>query len=147
MEIQTLQLTITEEDLTQMMTQHQPKDVPLRELQVRIELGGIRLKGKYPMGLMTIPFDTFWQPTVENGIAHVTLEEVSIVGMPAGLLQGVFLGNIRRLTANEPGVEVEGNVVKVDVEKGLAAKGIPLKLNLKKIICQSAKMILESSAS
>lgn len=144
MEIEILKLIVTEGDLADLFQKNPTAGSVVRELEIRIETDGVRLKGKYPFALMTIPFDTFWKPMIQSGNLHIKLERINLVGMPASMLQGAFMKAIKKMTAREAGVEVEGTEIVIHVEKALQARGLSLRTNLRDVSCLPGQLILQS---
>lgn len=144
MEIQSLKVLLTDADLNAMTRAFLPRDAPVKNLQLAINADAVHLSGSYPKMMMNIPFSTTWQPSIDNGRFRLKLTATSIVGLPAGMLRGIFLDSFRKAAALVIGVQVEEDGLLIDVDRLLANKGIPLKTNLKSVRCETGRMTIEA---
>ncbi|HYT93155.1 MAG TPA: hypothetical protein VEL76_30840 [Gemmataceae bacterium] len=143
MEILTLKVTVSEQDLNDLAKRHLPKDVPIEELQIHITPEGLVVKGEYPL-LVTVSFETLWELGVSGGKVVARLAKVRTLGMPMTVLKSVVMGVIAQAAKSEPWLAVEKDTVQVDVEDALAREGLKASLNLTAVRCEAATLLIEA---
>src|SRR5262245_55262442 len=114
MEILTLKVKITEQDLNDLAKKHLPKDVPVEELRIHITPEGLVVKGEYPL-LVTVSFETLWELNVSEGKVIARLAKFRTLGMPMSILKSLVMGVIASAAKTEPWLAVDGETVQVDV--------------------------------
>jgi hypothetical protein len=144
MDLEALRLVITDADLAALARRLVPADGPVGDLRPAVVAGAVRLSGNYRGLVIPLPFTTAWEPSVRNGFVCLRLAGVSVVGVPAGLLQGMFLDAFRDAARRVPGASVEGDALLLDLDRALAARGIPLRTNLKSVRCEPGRMTVEA---
>ncbi len=144
MEIQSLKLLLTDADLNAMADEFLPEKAPVENVTLSIGAGVVLVGGDYPTRLLNVPFQTTWEPAVLEGKVRMRLAGIRVVGLPGGMLRGLFLNGFRQVAANVPGVSVEEETLVLDVERLLTSRGIPLKTNLKSIRCELGRMTIEA---
>jgi hypothetical protein len=144
MDIQSLRVMLTDADLNEMARKFLPRDAPVKDLRLSIDHAKVQLSGSYPKMMMNIPFSTTWEPSIVGGRFRLRLTATSIVGLPAGILNGIFLDSFRKAATKISGVQVEGDGLLIDVDRLLASKGIPLRTNLKSVRCETGRMTIEA---
>ena len=144
MELQSLKLVLTDADLEALADEFIPDDAPVEDITLSITDGAIQVSGDYPTRLLNVPFQTTWEPTIEKGKIRLRLANIRVVGLPGGMLRGLFIGGFREVARSVPGASVEDETLVLDVDRLLAARGIPLKTNLKLIRCEAGRMTIEA---
>jgi hypothetical protein len=144
MEIQALKLLITEAEVNTIATRHLPADVGVRDLAVRFTPQGIVVRGKYHM-VMTMPFETLWQVSVNGGHLAAQLADVKVVGFPAAMLKGVLIGIIRDALNAGDAARVDGESLRIDPDRLLAEHGFPARTNLTAVRCEEGRLFIEST--
>ena len=144
MEIQALKLSVPEDAVNRLLAEHLPKDVPVQKLAVRLTPEGVRVQGEYPTVFMKVAFESLWTLGVTAGQLEARLADVKVSGIPATMLRGVIFKVLKENVPNEPGISVEGETLRVDVDRALAAKGLPLKVNLRGVVCGAGNLLIEA---
>lgn len=144
MEIQALKLLVPEDALNRLLAEHLPKDVPVQKLAVRLAPEGIRVQGEYPTVFMKVAFESLWALGVVAGQVEARLVDVKVSGIPATMLRGVIFKVLKENVSDEPGIAVEGETLRIDVDRVLAAKGLPLKVNLRSVVCGAENLVVEA---
>ncbi len=144
MEIQSLKLFVPEDAVNRLIAEHLPKDVPVKKLNVRLTPEGVRVQGEYPTVFMSVGFETLWSLAVAGGQLETRLADIKVSGFPATMLRGVIFKVLKESSPREPGLAVDGEAVRIDPERLLAAKGLPLKINLRGIQCREGSLIVEA---
>src|SRR6185437_1258504 len=106
MEIHTLKLSVTEEELNALVRELPPGKNAVENLRVRLTPEGIVILGDYPSMFMKMAFETLWVVKGVGSVVEARLASIKVSGLPAKMLRGVLLKTIRDMTAREPGVQV-----------------------------------------
>ena len=103
MEILSLKLILTEDDLNNLVAKHLPKDEQVREVKVRVVPEGVRVSGAYPVTFFNVRFETLWALSIQGREAAAHLSELRVAGAPAGLVRGMLLDMVRAEIEREEG--------------------------------------------
>src|SRR5262245_23291634 len=144
MEIQSLKLLLTGDDLNALATRFLPADAPVKHLLLAIHDRSLQMSGSYPGPLFNIPFSVTWEPSIQGGHVRLHLSATRVIGLPVGFLNGVLLGVLRKAAAAVQGVRVEEESLLFDIDRLLADRGIPLTTNLKLVRCEPGRMTIEA---
>jgi hypothetical protein len=145
MEVHSLKLLVTEEDLVQLAIQAAKDQEQLSDVKVRITPLHVSVSGSYQV-MMRVPFETTWQVVIRDGKVAATLAELKVVGLPAGLLKGVLMRMVADEAAREPALAVEGDTIVFDPDRFLAGAGIVGRANLTLIRCELGRLFLEGGS-
>jgi hypothetical protein len=145
MEIQWLKLVLTEASVNTLAARLVPPDEALENLRLRLLSEGVLAQGDYATPLGKVAFETLWAPGVEEGVVLARLASIKVAGWPAGVLRGLLLKMIRDHVAAEPGVWVENETVRVDVQQALQARGVPLRVRLTSVRCEGGQIVVEAA--
>jgi hypothetical protein len=145
MEIQTLKVHITEQDLQYLAAQAQPADTPVKNLVVRVSPEGVHVSGEAPTPLMTMSFESLWRPVVEGGRLTAYLDNLKAGGFPATPLRSLVLGMLRD-AIKEPFIEVRDDALVVDVQDLVKRQKLPMPLSfaLKAVTCVAGGVVVEA---
>lgn len=146
MEILALKLLVSEEAVNRLLAEHVPKDVDVRNLRVRIVPEGVRVLGEYPTVFLNVAFETLWTIVVADGQIEVRLADVKVSGFPATMLRGVLFKVIRDVAARQPGVSVQEDALRIDLDAALIAHGLPLKVNLRGVLCSAGSLAVAAGS-
>src|SRR4051794_6285982 len=91
MDIQTLKVFVSEQELQGLATKFQPPDAPVKNLTIRVTPEGVSVAGEAPTPMMTLPFESIWRPRVEDGRVAVYLDTLKAAGFPATMLRSLVL--------------------------------------------------------
>jgi hypothetical protein len=144
MEIQALKLFVTEDEINDLLEKFLPPDLPIQELSVRLTPEGVVVQGVYPSLLVKMAFETLWEITAAGTELNARLANVKVAGLPAGKLRGLLIKMIRDAIASEPGLSVQDNALRVDVEEALRAKSLPLQVSFTGVRCSLNSLVLEA---
>src|SRR5205823_12472109 len=144
MEIHALKLVVTEADLNELAAKNLPKNVPVRNVRVRVEQGQLRVSGDYQALMVLVPFETMWELSVREQRACVKLVDVRVIGLPAGVLRGFLMSGPGKLATRESGIRLENDLLVIDVDGLLQQHGVLLRTNLKALRCESSQVVLEA---
>jgi hypothetical protein len=143
MELRALELTVTDEDLTQELAQHLPRDADVKNLRVRVTPEGVRVGGVYPTLMLPVTFETLWTLTVNEGVIEVRLATVQVAGWQTpGPLRGVIWGMVRDALPPQAGVSIGDDAIRVRIDEILASRGIPLQVTLRSVECTDGLLVV-----
>jgi len=144
MDIHTLKLSITEEEINTLAAEFPPSDSAVENLRVRLTPEGIVILGDYPAMLMKMAFETLWEVKGVGSVVEARLASIKVSGLPAKMLRGVLLKTIRDMTAREPGIRVEEDTIRVDLSKHTAVQKLRLRVNLTGVRCSPGNLVIEA---
>jgi hypothetical protein len=144
MDIHSLRLSITEEEINALATEYSPTDSSIENLRVRLIPEGIVILGEYPTMLMRMAFETLWEVRGTVSVVEAKLATIKVSGLPARMLRGVLLKTIRDMTADKPGIRVEEDSIRVDLSQYAAAHKVQLQVNLTGVKCLAGHLVIET---
>ena len=142
MEIHSLQLSISEQDLNALLTAMPSGKNAVENLRVRLTPEGIVVLGDYPMMLMKMSFETLWEVKGMGSVVEARLASIKVSGLPASMLRGVLLKTLRDTLAKEPGVRVDDGAISIDLSKLRTTQKIPLHINLTSVRCSPGSLLI-----
>jgi hypothetical protein len=142
MEIQRLQLLVTEQDLQDLAREHIPQDAALDDLDIRVHQEGLHVKGVYQM-FVPVSFDALWELGVQDGRPTARLAKFRTMGMPANVLKSLIINVVADASKNLPWLNVKEDVIQLDLEDWLHRQGINLVVHLQGIRCEPGRLIIE----
>jgi hypothetical protein len=145
MEIQALRALIPEAMLTRIATEAIPPDVKVKDVRVHLKPEGVLFTGSYQM-FMAIPFETLWELSVRDGKILARLANVKVAKLGAGMVKGVLLRMLSDAAAKIEGMQFEGDMLTVDVDRIVASHGYSVHTNLKSVQCRDGSLLIESSS-
>src|SRR5262249_1604628 len=132
MEIQALRMSITEQDLNEIVRRYLPPEQPLEDVQLRLSPEGIQIAGGYPF-FISVKFETTWELGVVDGRAAARLAGFKAMGVPGNIFKSAIMKVIEDAAKKENWVRIEGDQVLVDLEAGCAKYAFAARLRLKSI--------------
>jgi hypothetical protein len=144
MEIQNLRAVIREDEINEYLTSVVPPDAAVANLRVRLVPEGLMVLGDYSALFMKMSFETLWEVSVAAGVVRSRLAHVKVAGLPATLLRGVLLKVIRDATAQHPGLSVQDDAVRIDINQALQARKVPLSVYPTAVVCGDGHLVLEA---
>jgi hypothetical protein len=143
MEILLLKLSLTQEDLNNVIAKNLDGSESIRDLKVRLLTEGVRVSGVYPVAFFKVRFDTLWALSVRGREVAARLADLSVAGAPAGMVRGSLLEMLSANLAQEQGARVEGESILVDPDALLARIGLVGRCNLTAVRCEAGRIVIE----
>jgi hypothetical protein len=143
MDIEALRLLITEDELNSLLQEHLPTDAGVRNLRVGLLPEGVQVNGQYTTMLMPIAFETLWELSVTEGHIQARLATVKVAGFPATKLRGVLLSALADNVSQEPGVTIQDEVIRVNLNDLLRSRDVPVRLTPHVIRCARGALVFE----
>jgi hypothetical protein len=144
MEIQSLRMLLTEQDVNQLLKDHLPKEYAVENPRVNISEQGILFAGEYPTVFVKVPFETLWEMSVHNGLLLAKLTGLRVSGVPATMFRGVLLDVIQDAVAREGGVHLEDEIIHINLEEAARARKVPLRMKLKRVHHSDGVLLIEA---
>jgi hypothetical protein len=144
MEIHTLKLSITEQELNELVAEAPSGKSTVENLHVRLTPAGIVVLGDYPIMFMKVGFETLWEVKGIGSIVEAHLTSIKVSGLPAGKLRGVLVKALRDLLAKEPGISVTDESIQVDLSKHTTLQKLRLRVHLTGVHCSPGKLVIEA---
>lgn len=144
MDIQTLRLFVSEQELNELVRQHQPADAPVKNLSVRVTLEGVRVSGEATV-MMTMSFESVWRPAVVGGKVTVELVELTAAGFPATILRPLVMGALRD-AVKDAAVQVTDEAIVVDVQELVRRERLPVnvRFEVQSVRCVDGGVVAEA---
>jgi hypothetical protein len=147
MEILSLKLSLTEEDVNNFVAGQLGNDPSVRDLRVRLTPEGVRVEGTYTLAFFNVRFDTLWALSVRGGALAAHLADVKVAGAPAGMVRGTLLEMLAANIEREEGLRVEGETVLADPDALLARLGLAARTNLRAVRCEAGRVFVEGGTA
>lgn len=144
MHIHTLKMSVTEQELNELVAALPADKNAVENLRVRLTSDGVMVLGEYPTMLMKMAFETLWEVKGVGSIVEARLAAVKVAGLPAAMLRAVLLKTLRDLLAREPGVCVVDESIHVDLSKHTAIQKLRLHIHLTTVQCSHGKLMIEA---
>jgi hypothetical protein len=139
MEIVSLRLLLTEQDLNNLITRFLKPPQKIRDVHVRIARSGLALAGTYET-FLPIPFETIWRPFVTDGKIAAQLSSVKAVRIPVHFLKPYILQALR---SNSSLLHLNDETIVFDIDRLVSDCPIPIKTNLTAVYLDSQCLVLE----
>ena len=144
MEIFALKLAVSEAGFNALLTEYLPEDAAVENLRVRIAPEGVYILGDYPTVFGKVPFETHWELRIVAGQVHARLVALKVSGVPGNMFRKMVLDLMQEVLANEPGIVLDQETLRIDVEKVAASKKVSLRCNLREVRCEAGRLMLEA---
>jgi hypothetical protein len=143
LEILALKMIVTEQDLNEAAARYVPDDEEIRKIRVRVSPEGVHVTGIYHL-MINVSFETRWEPAVAEGLLTIRLVEFKAMGMPAMIFQGMLMKMIREAVETEAAIVIEKDTIRVDIDRLLGSRGLPLRTHLSNLGCQAGQLTVET---
>jgi hypothetical protein len=143
MEIHSLHLLVTEQDLNELLKKHAPKDLPVEDMRLRLSPEGVHVTGIYPF-FINVKFETIWHLSADEGKAVAQLTKFRAMGVPGNIFKSAIMKMIEDVAQREPWVRVAGDQLIADPDQACAMYAVAGKTHLKSIIVQTGLLVIEA---
>ena len=143
MELHALRLSLTEQDLNDLIRKYMPKNVDVEDLRVKFADKLIHVTGIYPF-FFPVRFETIWEVGVENGHAAARLASFKAMGVPGNIFKSAVVKVVEDLAKQENWIRIVGDRFLADLELGCSKYAVLAHLHLKSITVQPGMMMLEA---
>src|SRR3954447_26776962 len=113
MEIHSLHVLLTEQDLNELAQKHVPQDAPVDDLRVRLSPEGVHVTGTYPF-FINVKFETIWQVKAAEGKLVAQLTKFRAMGVPGNIFKSAIMKVIEDMAKSHTWVRVAGDLLIAD---------------------------------
>lgn len=146
MEIQSLKLFLTEDELNNLARQHTPPTEGLADVRLSITSEGVVVQGQYEAGFFKVPFETTWQIAAAGPELHVKLASIRVAGLPGGILRGALMKMARDAVEDKPGIRVTDDAIIVHVPDALRPHGVQLRIHFVVVRLSIKALVVEAGS-
>ncbi len=143
MELHALKLSLTEQDLNDILRKYLPHNLDIDELRVKFSDQGIHVSGIYPF-FFPVRFETIWEVGVDHGHATARLESFKAMGVPGNIFKSAVVKIVEDIAKQENWIRIVGDRFLADVELGCSKYAVLAHLHLKAITVKPGTMMLEA---
>lgn len=143
MELHALKLSLTEQDLNDLLRKYLPKDLDIDDLRIKFSDQGIHVSGIYPF-FIPVRFETIWEVGVETGHASARLASFKAMGVPGNIFKSAVVKIVEDIAKQENWIRIVGDRFLADVESGCSKYAVLAHLHLKSIQVTPGSLILEA---
>ena len=143
MEIHSLHVLITEQDLNELAKQHMPKDMPVEDMRLRLSPEGVHVTGVYPF-FISVKFETIWHLSAEQGKAIAQLTKFRAMGVPGNIFKSAVVKIVEDIARQENWIRIVGDRFLADLELGCSKYAVLAHLHLKSITVKPGSLMLEA---
>ena len=143
MELHELRLSLTEQDLNDLLRKYMPKDVEIDELRVRLVDQAVHITGVYPF-FIPVRFETIWEVGVEKGHVSGRLASFKAMGVPGNIFKSAVVKIVEDIAKQEHWIRIVGDRFLADLELGCSKYAVVAHLHLRSLQVQSGLLLLEA---
>jgi hypothetical protein len=143
MELHALRLSLTEQDLNDVLRRYMPKNIDVEELRVQFADGAIHVTGVYPF-FFPVRFETIWEVGVENGHAAARLTSFKAMGVPGNIFKSAVVKVVEDIAKREQWIRIVGDRFLANLELGFSKYAVAAHLHLKAISVTAGMLMLEA---
>ena len=143
MELHALRLSLTEQDLNDLLRKYLPKHVEIEDLRVRFAERCIHITGVYPF-FIPVRFETIWEVGVVNGHASARLASFKAMGVPGNIFKSAVVKIVEDIARQETWIRIVGDRFLADLELGCSKYAVLARLHLKAIDVKPGQLMLEA---
>lgn len=143
MELHALKLSLTEQDLNEILRKYMPKDTSVEDLRVKFGDQSIIVTGIYPF-FFPVRFETIWEVGVEQGHASAKLTSITAMGVPGNIFKSAVVKVVENVAKQENWIRIVGDRFLADLELGCSKYAVTAHLHLKTITVRPGLLMLEA---
>jgi hypothetical protein len=143
MELHALRLSLTEQDVNDLLRKYMPKNVEVEDLRVKFADRCIHVTGIYPF-FFPVRFETIWEIGVDGGHATARLASFKAMGVPGNIFKSAVVKIVEDIAKQESWIRIVGDRFLADLELGCSKYAVLAHLHLKSITVQPGQLMLEA---
>ncbi|MSQ94117.1 MAG: hypothetical protein EXR98_06120 [Gemmataceae bacterium] len=143
MELHALKLSLTEQDLNDILRKYLPKNLDVDDLRVKFSEQGIHVAGIYPL-FFPVRFETIWEIGVEQGHATARLASFKAMGVPGNIFKSAVVKIVENIAKQENWIRIVGDRFLADVELGCSKYAVLAHLHLRSITVKPGSLMVEA---
>jgi hypothetical protein len=142
MKVHALKLSLSEQDLNDLIHKYLPADAAVEDLRVRVSPKGLVVTGIYPL-FINVHFETHWDVGLDRGRVTARLDQFKAMGVPGNIFKSAVVKMMEDLAGEEEWVRIEGDTIRLDVDGCITKYVFPTQTNFKVLTCQEGNVVLE----
>ena len=146
MEIHALKLSLSEQDINDLLRKHLPADQPIEDLAVRLSPHGLTVSGIYPL-FINVHFETLWKIGLDGGQVTARLDHFKAMGVPGNIFKSAIVKMIEDLAGAEDWLRVQGDTLWVDVDRCIGKYAFTARTDLKLLDCQAGQLLVQGGTA
>lgn len=143
MELHALKLSLSEQDLNDLLRKYLPKDADVEDLRVRLGAQCVHVTGTYSF-FIPVRFETVWEIGVENRHLSARLASFKAMGVPGNIFKSAVVKIVEDIARQESWIRIVGDRFLADLELGCSKYAVIAHLHLKSILVQPGLVTLEA---
>lgn len=143
MELHSLRLSLTEQDLNELLRKYLPRDVEVEDLRVKLADQFLHVTGVYPF-FIPVRFETIWEIGVDNGHAMARLMSIKAMGVPGNIFKSAVVKIVEDIAKREHWIRIVGDRFLADLELGCSKYAVLANLHLRSITIRPGALMLEA---
>jgi len=143
MELHALRLSLSEQDLNDLLRKYLPKNLDIDDLRVKLSDQGIHVSGIYPF-FIPVRFETIWEVGVDTGHASARLASFKAMGVPGNIFKSAVVKIVEDIAKQENWIRIVGDRFLADLELGCSKYAVLAHLHLKSIVVKPGSLTLEA---
>jgi len=143
MELHALRLSLTEQDLNELLRKYIHREVEVEDLRVRLTDQFLHITGVYPF-FIPVRFETAWELGVDNGHIAARLTSIKAMGVPGNIFKSAVVKIIEDIAKKENWIRIVGDRFMADLELGCSKYAVLAHLHLKSITIRPGTLMLEA---
>lgn len=148
MELNTIELTITDADLRAVIDQYVPgDDLPVSDLDARIDAAGVVVSGKYQASFIKGSFEATVSLQAQGQVVGAAIAELKALGPVGNMFKGVLMSGLQKNLGDIPGVSGDKDSIRFDVSQLLADRGFDAKFDSLEMSCNPGRLAVKLSGS
>jgi hypothetical protein len=140
--VHALKLSLSEQDLNELLQKYMSPDQTVEDMAVRVHPEGLSICGVYPL-FINVNFETHWQISLERGQITLRLARFKAMGVPVNIFKSAIVKMIEDLAGTEPWIRFENDAVRFDIDGCLIKYAFPARTNFKSLVCEKGQIVIE----
>ena len=148
MELNAIELTITDGDLRAVIDKYVPgDDLPVSDLDAQIGDDGVVIRGKYQAAFLKGSFEATVSLLAQSQVVLATLADLNALGPVGNMFKGMLMSALQKNLGDIPGISGDKDAIRFDLPRLLAARGFAAKLGTLEIRCSPGRCTVKLSGS
>ncbi|MCP4377055.1 MAG: hypothetical protein GY794_12860 [bacterium] len=148
MELNTIEITLTDADLRAMVTKYAGSDdIPVSDLDARIDTSGVVISGEFKAAFLKGSFEAIVSLTTSGQTVIATLAELKALGPVGNMFKGLAVSMLQEKLADIPGISGDGETIKFDLPQLLAQRGLEARIDSLDISFAAGRLAVSLSGS
>jgi len=145
MEIHSLHLSLTEDDLNGVINKELAKHQMVKNARLRVLPDGLKVNGVVRV-LFDVAFESSWTLAVREGKLAVQLASLSALGLSANMLKSTLMRFVADAAKKTGGVHIHEETILVDIDQIVSRQGMNARVHLKAVSVAIGMLIIRAGS-